>query len=695
MIRSLLLASAFFAIPVTAASADISKFSVVTGGKNVGHLTADTNGATTTIDYDVKNNGRGPTMAEVITRDAAGLPTAWSIKGATTFGSKVEEHFSREGANASWTDAAGSAHANGAASAVYVPQSGSPWADQVYATLLLKQPSLSIRALPGGTLALSKGETLTVNGAGGPLQVTRYDLTGIQTSPETMLLDDGGKLFAVVSPSQVFIRAGYESEETRLRALAADWTTQRYVSIQRETAHNYGAPVRIRNVRLFDPATSKLTTSVSVLVSGRKIAAVESVDHPATPGEVTIDGAGGTLVAGFYEMHGHLGQDAALLNLVAGITTVRDMGNDNAVLAKLIDRMESGEIGGPHVIRSGFIEGKSPYSANNGILVDSEQAAVDAVRWYAARDFWQIKIYNSMNPAWVPAMVKEAHELGMRVAGHVPAFATADQMIEAGYDEMTHINQFSLGWVISPTEDTRTLFRLTALKRLPGLDLSSLKVQHTIDLMVAGHKAIDPTLGIHENLLLNRDGHVPAGAVDYIDHLPIGLRRDMMKAWIDTSAPGDDVAYRGAFDQLIAVTKMLHDRGVFIVFGTDTGGSFTYHREMELYQRAGMTPPEILKRATYDSARYTGQDQTMGSVEKGKLADFFLVPGDPTKDLKAIKTISMVVKDGTFYYPSEVYPKFGIAPFTAAPRVQLPPAQDRKVSSISAVPHNDRDQIGE
>ena len=68
-----------------------------------------------------------------------------------------------------------------------------------------------------------------------------------------------------------------------------------------------------------------------------------------------------------------------------------------------------------------------------------------------------------MNPAWVPAMVKEAHVLGMRVAGHVPAFATADQMIGAGYDEMTHINQFVLGWVIGPQEDTRTLFRLTAL----------------------------------------------------------------------------------------------------------------------------------------------------------------------------------------------------------------------------------------
>jgi imidazolonepropionase-like amidohydrolase len=105
------------------------------------------------------------------------------------------------------------------------------------------------------------------------------------------------------------------------------------------------------------------------------------------------------------------------------------------------------------------------------------------------------------------------------------------------------------------------------------------------------------------------------------------------------------------------------------VMGTDTGGSFTFHRELELYERAGMTAPEILKRATLDMARYLGQEQQLGSIEKGKLADFFLIPGDPTRDLKAIKTIRMVVKDGTIYFPSEVYPKFGVTPFVDSPKV--------------------------
>jgi hypothetical protein len=651
------------------AMADTFTYSMIFGEKNVGHLIAETTGDKTIIDFNVKNNGRGPTIAESITLDAAGLPSEWSVKGTTTFGSKVAEQFTRKGTRAEWVDSTGKGHATIRVPSIYLAQSGSPWANGIYARALLKTSDKQLPALPGGVLHLEKGETITVQGSGGPLQVTRYDLIGIDLDPETILLDAANNLFADVDASSVLVRAGYEGEEKRLRGLAAGWSSERFVNIEHEVAHHYANPVRIRNVRLFDPATSSLTQPVAVVVSGRVIAAVEPLDSPPTPGETSIDGAGGTLLARMYEMHAHLRQSDGLLEIAAGITTVRDMGNDNAVLDKLIQQIDAGTIGGPHVVRSGFIEGKSPFSANNGILVDSEEKAVDAVRWYGARNFWQIKIYNSMNPVWVPAMTQEAHRLGMRVAGHIPAFSNADVMIEAGYDEITHINQFSLGWVIKPEEDTRTLFRLTALKRLPGLDLQSPKVQHTVNMMVDRKIAIDPTLGIHEQLLKRRDGQIPPGAVDYFDHMPIGWRRDAMKALADTSAPGDDQAYRAAFDKLVAVVRLLHERGVFIVFGTDTGGSFTYHRELELYQLAGMTPGEILKRATFDSARYVGQDQQMGSIAKGKLADFFLVPGDPIKNLKAIKTISMVVKDGTFYYPGEVYPKFGIQPFVAAPKV--------------------------
>lgn len=668
-----LVSTSLLATPVLAAKAE--RYVVVIQNKKVGHLNADTDDAgKTKIDFDIKNNGRGPTIKEEVSVDANGLPTAWSVSGATTFGSKVAENFALAGTAASWTDAAGPQTATVKEPSLYVAQSASPWSLGLYARALMKDSDQSIPALPGGTLKLTKGETLDVTGTGGPLAVTAYDLTGIDMDPQTVLLDAKGDMFGIASPGFLLVREGYESEDKRLRGLAEKWEAERFSRLQHQFAHRYAKPVVIDNVRLFDPAKQALSGPVSVLVQDNKIAAIRAVGAK-TNGAVVIDGEGGTLVPGLYEMHGHIGQNDAMLNVLAGITSVRDKGNRNDVLDTLISRIDKGEIAGPRITREGFIEGQSPYSSNNGILADSQDAAVKAVDWYADQKnapgggYWGIKIYNSINPEWVPAMIKRAHERGLKVTGHVPAFATTDQMLEAGYDEMTHINQFMLSWVLKPGEDTRQLLRLTALKRFENFDLNDPKVAKTIDIMVKGKKAIDPTLEIHEMLTSNRDGHVPPGATDYIEHLPVGTRRGMLKAMVDVAGPADDQAYRAAFTKILATVKLLHDKGVTILPGTDLGGSFMYHRELELYTQAGFTPAEVLKMATQGSADYLGQGAQLGSIAQGKLADFFLVAGDPTKDLKAIKSIRMVAKNGTFYYPPEAYPAFGVQPFATKPKV--------------------------
>ena len=193
----------------------------------------------------------------------------------------------------------------------------------------------------------------------------------------------------------MIVRDGYEKEDARLRALAATMSSDRLVAIQKAAAHRYGAPVRITNVRLFNPVTKALTEPVAVVVSGSTIAGVEPLSSPATPGEVTIDGGSGTLVPGMFEMHAHLDQEDALLNVLSGTTSVRDMGNNNEVLDGLIARIEAGTIAGPRVTRSGFIEGKSPFNANNGIVVDSEaegarrRALVWRARLLAGQDLQQ------------------------------------------------------------------------------------------------------------------------------------------------------------------------------------------------------------------------------------------------------------------------------------------------------------------
>lgn len=197
------------------------RFSVITGGRTIGYVQATTEGSRTVIAYDVKNNGRGPTIGEAVEIDAAGLPTSWSIEGTETFGNKISERFVRNGQVATWTDSTGSASSPVRGPALYVAQSASPWALGLYARATLKSPEGRIAALPSGTLAVERGPNVTVSGKAGPLTVTRHTLTGIDTTPTTLLLDPHEALFALVAPSFIVVREGYEAEEERLRSLAA------------------------------------------------------------------------------------------------------------------------------------------------------------------------------------------------------------------------------------------------------------------------------------------------------------------------------------------------------------------------------------------------------------------------------------------------------------------------------------------
>jgi hypothetical protein len=646
-----------------------SSFTVMLNGNKVGYLKVNKQGKDTQVDYDYKSNGRGPAYQESLTLDSQGIPTRWKISGNTTFGNLITEQMNITAGQATWLDATGSGQASFDKSALYVPQNSSPYSAFILATALLQTENFTMSALPAGQLSLKKLEEFNIDDANVTLSLSSYALSGVDLDPEYFILDAQQQFFAYITPRFIIIRQGFENNEAELRALSAKYSTERFEAIQAKYAHRYDGAVRIRNVRIFEPQKLSLSEPMSVVVKDGRIDHIALISEATQDDETEIDGAGGTLVPGLYDMHSHTGDDDSLMNVLAGITSVRDMGNSLGVLNELKEKIDTGILAGPRITRYGMIEGKSPSNNNNGILVENQEQALAAVNTYSENHFSGIKIYNSMQGEWVPAIAQRAKELGMRVSGHVPAFSNADQMILAGYDELTHINQIMLGWVLEPDEDTRTLLRLTALDRLPALDLESTPVQHTLKLMVDNNVAHDPTLAIHEYLLLSRNGETRAGVKDYIEHMPPAVQRSAKVSMAKITSPEQDQAYRVAYQKIVTTLKMMKERGILIVPGTDLGGAFNLHRELELYQALGYSPAELLKLGSYDMANYLGYTD-LGSIEAGNLADFFLVPGNPVEDFKAIKTISLVSRGGIFYYPSEVYPEFGITPFTDKPKVQ-------------------------
>ena len=112
----------------TPAHAGTEEFSVIIGSNRVGHVTTTTQGDQVSIVFDIKDNGRGPTIAEVLRLDAQGLPISWAVTGATTFGNKVDEAYALADGQARWKDSSGEGSQALAQPRMYVTQNGSPWA---------------------------------------------------------------------------------------------------------------------------------------------------------------------------------------------------------------------------------------------------------------------------------------------------------------------------------------------------------------------------------------------------------------------------------------------------------------------------------------------------------------------------------------------------------------------------------------
>jgi hypothetical protein len=653
----------------TALAARVERLTIVSNGEKIGYVSAETSGAKVAVEYYVDNNGRGPKHHEDIELGQGGVPIAWTIKGTSLMGGAVDETFRWSQGVAHWKSQADEGDASSPKPPLYIVNDDSPWASYVYARVALARPGQEAAVLPGGRLSVVQLREMTLGEGKAAVAVKVYRLTGVQLQSGYLMLDKQDRLFARFGEEGVVaVREGHEAVAPTLLKLGAELEGERFRQLQKTLGHRIAEPVRICNVRIFDPESGKLSPLSTVVVMGDKITQILPGDGGPPPAdEAMVEGEGGVVYPGLHDMHAHATVDAGLLYLAAGVTATRDMGNDNAFLLDLLPRVESGEIAWPRITPNGFIEGRSPYSARYGFIPDTLEDALKDVRWYADRGYFEIKIYNSMNPDWVKPIAAEAHRLGMGVVGHVPAFDSPDRVIEDGYDTIAHINQLMLGWILDPKEDTRTPLRLTAMARAADLDLSSERVQKTVRLIKSHHTALDSTASILEQLMLSRAGQVQAGQADFLGHMPIGFQRYRKRSYVPLKDPAEDQAYQQGFAKVLETLGMLHKEGIRLLPGTDDTTGFSVLRELELYVQAGLTPAEALRTGTLGAEEYLGRADRLGTIAQGKLADLVLAPGDPTKDISAIRRPRMVMKGGFIYFPSEIYPAYGITPFTTAP----------------------------
>ena len=343
--------------------------------------------------------------------------------------------------------------------------------------------------------------------------------------------------------------------------------------------------------------------------------------------------AGKTVMPGLWDMHAHFEQvEWGPIYLAAGVTTVRDVGNELEFIAAVRDAVASGQGLGPRMLLAGLIDGPGP----RGLGVTRAATPDEGRAWvnrYHDAGFDQIKIYSSVALDVLRAITAEAHKLGMTVTGHVPDSMSAFTALDAGLDQIDHAEYVG----VAASQDPQEV-------------IAELKRHRTV---------IDPTLALYE--LLARPLNQP------IDAFEPGIRkvaRELEAPLNGFGSPVDTAArQRARLNDSLALVGRLHRAGIPIVAGTDQSvPGHSLHREIELYVQAGMSPFDALSAATVVPARVMKKIADSGTIEKGKRGDLIVLDGNPLDDVRMTRRIHRVVTNGRVFDPASLWRSVGFQP---------------------------------
>jgi imidazolonepropionase-like amidohydrolase len=581
------------------------------------------------------------------TRGADGVPTTLTIRGVTPSGD-AGETFTIASGMARWKSPIDAGSARYAVPAFYVAQSGPIDITAWFVEALLARPDKTLNLLPGGKAHASKASDLDVGAGTAKQTITLWTVTGIGTSPLPIWADANNRFFAITA-GLAWLPDAYAGEQSRIEDAQAKAMAAQAPGLLKGLLEVPAGPVAFTGVRLFDADATRFLPDQTVVVSSGVVAAVDARESVTVPaGAQVIDGRGKTLIPGLWDCHMHVSDDfTGLQELSIGVTSVRDPGNSDARTIDRRTRAAAGELLFPHVYASSLIDGKGPYTAQVANVATSEAEAIALVDKAKANGFVGIKFYGTLNPAWLPASIAEAHKLGLHIHGHIPAGIRTLDAINDGYDEITHIN-----WVMMQAMPDSVIAASNGIMRFEGpgryakdVDLDGLAMKTIVATMASRHIYSDPTMVAFESLYVPENGDLSPSYAPFVGTMPPATERGFRSGGFAVPKDITRADYRASWAKMVALLGRMHRAGVPIVAGTDGSGLEIVH-ELEIYVQAGFSPAEALAAATIEPARLTGQDAKTGSVKVGKAADLALVDGDPSARIGDLRQTRVVMLDG-------------------------------------------------
>ena len=524
-----------------------------------------------------------------------------------------------------------------------------------------------LATFPLGSVRIDYRGTDSVVLRGKLLQLDRYLVRGVIWGREALWLDAQHRLVALVGIDAEFdhfesVREGFESLLPTLIASAGKDGMAALAALGHSLPGIRAKRLALVGGTLIDGTGAPPVRNATILLEGNRISAIGPSSRLAVPRDATrIDVHGKTILPGLWDMHAHFEQvEWGPVYLAAGVTTVRDCGNEFEFITAVRDAIRDGRGLGPRILMAGLVDGSGPIALGIQRVDTPEQAKYWVDRYHAA-GFTQMKIYSSVARDNVAAVAREAHALGMSVTGHIPEGMTLRQGIEAGMDQVNHIG-YVLDAMLPPAALRERTQRVAIARVRAALDLRSDTARDTVRFLQLHRVVIDPTVALSELATVS-------SAKPYAQFEP-GVSRVAPELAVAFPAPTPAAAAdpmpalrEAILARELAIIGELHKAGIAIVAGTDQAvPGFSVYREVELYVQAGFTPMEAIQAATLVPARVLHEDRDLGTLQVGKIADLVVLGKDPLESIHNIRSVEKVVSAGVLYETGPLWQAVGFRP---------------------------------
>ncbi len=422
-------------------------------------------------------------------------------------------------------------------------------------------------------------------------------------------------------------------------------------------------PIYIKGGYYFDVDSGEMIKNEGILIRGGAFFEVGDSPDPNEPHDYKVIKLSDNqyILPGLIDVHAHFRMDAfgsekleeidefkynAIIYLANGVTSTFSNGVYYPKLEMAASRLiTGGEWVGPRMFTSG------PYfgSARPGWEPHTKQEIFNEVDYWINHGVDGFKAKGA-SPETIKYLVQRAHMHGATVAGHVSSgienSTNSITAINLGIDRIEHI----LGGFV--LDSTRYAYPVWV-----NADTSTTAFKKTVEYFIDHHVYFDPTINApvyymaRKEEILDRWVNETSFFTPYVQRLVENS---------EESEPNELMA--NLYEAMLTTTNAFYEAGGghLITLGSDAPSSgkflagFSVQREMKAMVKAGIPEAAVLRIATQNSANAIGQGTLLGSIETGKLADLFVVKGNPLKDITNTRNIQVVIKAGHLYQSEEL-----------------------------------------